>query len=74
MSVGIPNEQELNEARINSDQMQDGEMPDAEDMHTTDPSRKKYHSSALYAASLWRGTVSHVRPQHRGGSFLPLQA
>ncbi|MCW3122360.1 MAG: hypothetical protein JWQ38_1852 [Flavipsychrobacter sp.] len=26
--------------------------------------RKKYHSSALYAASLWHNTVKHVKPTH----------
>ena len=36
--------------------------------------KKRYHSSAMYAASMWHSTVKHVRPPHIGGSFLPWQA
>jgi hypothetical protein len=32
----------------------------------TGKNRKKYHSSAMYAASKWHNTVSHVKPTHTG--------
>ncbi len=28
--------------------------------------RKKYHSSAMYAASKWHNTIDHVKPKHPG--------
>lgn len=52
--------------------VEDGNMMQPET--TEQPGRKKYHSSALYAASMWHSTVKHVKPPHTGGSFLPLQA
>lgn len=57
-----------------------GTMPSATDLgdtqqlsNTTDaiagitPERKKYHSSAMYAASKWHSPVGHVKAHsHRG--------
>ena len=40
------------------------ETPSAEEGGVTNKSRKKYHSSALYAASMWHNTVKHVKPVH----------
>ena len=31
-----------------------------------EPNRKKYHSSAMYAASKLHDAVQHVRPKHTG--------
>ena len=35
-----------------------------EDTLTENDVKKKYHSSAMYAASKWHGTVNHVKPTH----------
>ena len=37
------------------------------------PNRKKYHSSAMYAASMWHSTVTHVKHSHGGSSLLPAE-
>jgi len=31
-----------------------------------DQAKKKYHTSALYAASMWHNPVQYVRPYHTG--------
>ena len=66
---------EINEVVINEGA---GELNQSEQIVETDinnqQNRKKYHSSAMYAASMWHSTVKHVRPPHIGGSFLPWQA
>lgn len=35
--------------------------------------KKKYHSSALYAASQWHGTTNYVKAQNAGHPMLPTQ-
>lgn len=35
--------------------------------------KKKYHSSALYAASKWHGTVNYVKAPNAGHKMLPTQ-
>jgi hypothetical protein len=60
-------EEEMN--KVNSETEQTTSSP-AESDDTTTPTqadgapRKKYHSSAMYAASKWHNTVAQVRPTH----------
>lgn len=35
--------------------------------------RKRYHSSAMYAASKWHSAVKHVKSPNGGHSMLPVQ-
>ena len=39
---------------------------EAHDEDSHDPGKKKYHSSAMYAASKLHEAVGHVRPRHTG--------
>lgn len=40
------------------------DVTSSEEGSAVNKSRKKYHSSALYAASMWHNTVKHVKPVH----------
>jgi len=66
------------ETHANEDQedsIYTGTMPVAKEPNATDEQnvneeqaveKKKYHSSAMYAASKWHNTVSHVSHAHKG--------
>ena len=53
------------------------QLPGSEDtVAAPDNKKKKYHSSALYAARMWHSSVGHVKPPHAGGGIInmPLQS
>ncbi len=68
------NEIEVNDGANEMDPSAQNVTQQGNEEAPTQPGRKKYHSSALYAASMWHSTVKHVKPPHSGGSLLPTQA
>ena len=59
-----------NDDAVNDEVSNTGQSDEGTTEHVADyPNRKKFHSSAMYAASMWHNTVKHVKPSHDGGSL-----